>query len=495
MNWTAWTRGRGVKLASVIALILLPLGIHRWKTALPEEIVLAGGPRGGQFRVTAESLAREIEDRLKIPVRVISTPGSQENFSLLQRREADFGLYTSGTLETLRDLEPDALRSIGGVQQTRTSPGITFVGNMYLQPAHYIVRRDAGIRTPADLRGKRVNMGPRGSGTYAMSLVLLQHFGLSKDSVQPVFLDFDQLPGAFADHTVDAAFIHLGPQSPVFAELFRHDTCSMLSVPNVKALASKYLALSEYTVPRGRYIPDSPTAPDSDVQTVAAHVQLLTRAETPTRLVEEVAKIILSEDFQKRQENRLRELFVSGREFARERPEFAIHPGALRVYAPSSFLDPAILGAGGELLSFTLSFLIACIATVQWLRNRQAQKTAHKLDEFMDSLIDIQRRQVLLMENPGSDSFTGLEKLLDEVIRLRHDALRKFSARELNEDRAVDCFVEMCHCISNEIHGGLLRARVGSGPGMRAVEAPRQADAPPKHGPNPPASLSTTGNA
>jgi hypothetical protein len=154
-------------------------------TALPDEIVLAGGPPGGQFRVTTESLAREIQRKLNIKVHIQSSPGSVENFSLLQKGDADFGLYTSGTLEMVRDLDPDLLRDAGLEAESQDRPNVTFMANVYLQPAHYIIRRDAGIQAPGDLKGKRVNIGPLGSGTYAMSLVLLQHFGLSKESIEP----------------------------------------------------------------------------------------------------------------------------------------------------------------------------------------------------------------------------------------------------------------------------------------------------------------------
>ena len=34
---------------------------------------------------------------------------------------------------------------------------------------------------------------------------------------------------------------------------------------------------------------------------------------------------------------------------------------------------------------------------------------------------------------------------------LREEALQNFSAHELNKDRAADCFIDMCHGLSNKI--------------------------------------------
>ena len=47
--------------------------------------------------------------------------------------------------------------------------------------------------------------------------------------------------------------------------------------------------------------------------------------------------------------------------------------------------------------------------------------------------------------------------MLDEVTLLRQDALKNFSAHELKDDRAADCFLEMCHAISDKIGGKLQR--------------------------------------
>lgn len=50
-----------------------------------------------------------------------------------------------------------------------------------------------------------------------------------------------------------------------------------------------------------------------------------------------------------------------------------------------------------------------------------------------------------------------LQELLDRVADLRQVSLSEFTAYELNEDQAVDCFVEMCHALSDKISGKLTR--------------------------------------
>lgn len=50
-----------------------------------------------------------------------------------------------------------------------------------------------------------------------------------------------------------------------------------------------------------------------------------------------------------------------------------------------------------------------------------------------------------------------LQDLLDEVTRLRQDALGELSAQDLNEEPGAACFVDMCHELSQKINAKLTR--------------------------------------
>ena len=71
----------------------------------------------------------------------------------------------------------------------------------------------------------------------------------------------------------------------------------MLSIPYAEALAAKYVFMSQYKIPAGLYRYRSPAAPATDIATVALGTQLLTRGDLHAGLVEEVTKIVLSENF------------------------------------------------------------------------------------------------------------------------------------------------------------------------------------------------------
>ena len=90
----------------------------------------------------------------------------------------------------------------------------------------------------------------------------------------------------------------------------------------------------------------------------------------------------------------------------------------------------------------------------------KSEKKGHRLDRYMQSLLEIERRQISLDSDQHKEDVGSLQALLDEVTELRQEALREFTAHELNEDRAADCFIQMCHALSNKINAKLSRQRL-----------------------------------
>jgi hypothetical protein len=70
------------------------------------------------------------------------------------------------------------------------------IANLYSESVHVVVRRGAGIRSIADLRGKRVSVGEKDSGTEVDAKVILGAYGLTEADVQAYHLS----PGQAADH-------------------------------------------------------------------------------------------------------------------------------------------------------------------------------------------------------------------------------------------------------------------------------------------------------
>ena len=451
-----------IKAGLIAFLVAVPILIgwaYQRLTAYPDEIIVATGPPGGQFRLLGDNLAREIENRLQVKVNTVPTDGSLENLALLRAGKADFALYQTWSAEIISEFDEDSLREAGVTSQEQGVGSVRFIANMYSQPAHFIVRQDAGITSPADLEGKTVSLGLRSSGDYAMSLVLLDHFGVTVAAIDARYLDYTELKRSFLDATLDAALITIGVNAPIFPDLFSTGTADILSIPYSEALASKHAPMYEYKIPAGRYQYRPPASPASDIQTVAFGTQLLTRSDVSAGFVERLTELVLSEDFLK--SARLGELFAD-RRFAQENPEFPIHAGAQSFYHPElrPILDAEFVEATAGIRHFICSVVIALFFGAQWVRNRVKRRKEHKLERFVRRLKEMEQRQVSLGRQTDGSDINSLHEALDELALLRQDALESFSVHELNEDRATECFIDMCDALSQRLNGKLSRQRL-----------------------------------
>ncbi|MFQ5731757.1 MAG: hypothetical protein ACE5KM_07370, partial [Planctomycetaceae bacterium] len=209
---------------------------------------------------------------------------------------------------------------------------------------------------------------------------------------------------------------------------------------------------------------------DEPVPTVALNAQLLTRTDSKTHLVQAVTETFLDERFLRH--NKLLELFRDGHAFARRKPEFPMHDGAKSVYEPElrPLLNSDFVEATEGARSFVVSLLIAGFLLYRWWHKRRVRSAEHQLDRYIHAILEIERKQLELDDSPiaGSDrsldaDMARLQQLLDDSTRVRQDALSQFTAHQLNEDRATDCFLEMCHALSDKINAKLTRLRLDKG--------------------------------
>ena len=221
----------------------------------------------------------------------------------------------------------------------------------------------------------------------------------------------------------------------------------------------KNLSLKKYSIPRGLYAAQ-PDQPPQSIETVATGAQLLTRSDMHTGLVTEVTQLATNPDFAR--QNGFAELFSEGRQFARQRPEFPLHPGANYVYTPD--FDIGQFEGWEALYSLIASAVIGGVLLVRWLQRIRSTSQEHKWDRYIHRLLDIERKQLHFDDhrtsNDSADNHVqDLQKILDDVTFLRQEALKEFSAHELNEDQAAECFITMCAALSAKINAKLTRIR------------------------------------
>ena len=133
----------------------------------------ASGPEAGEYYPIAEALVdRVVKLDQTLKVRNAETAGSVENVRLIGTKEADYALVQSNVAAM-------AAAGEGPFAQGGAVTSLRALGSLFPEPVHIVVPAASGIRTVADLRGKRVALGPPDSGTRADALAILAVHGLT----------------------------------------------------------------------------------------------------------------------------------------------------------------------------------------------------------------------------------------------------------------------------------------------------------------------------
>ena len=129
------------------------------------------------------------------PVDVLqSLSASIENARRVGEGELDYGFMAANWIG----------RALRGEKPFTAPIGLRMVAPMNLGPMYFIVRADSNIRTVADLRGKRVAVGPATSGTAQHVLSICGALGFGFEDMTPEFLDFPTGGEAVGRGEIDA---------------------------------------------------------------------------------------------------------------------------------------------------------------------------------------------------------------------------------------------------------------------------------------------------
>ncbi len=418
------------------------LGTSYWlRTRLPDHITIAGGPEDGRYQQLAKALAEELEHRLGIDVRLAPTPmvGSLHNLHLLESNAVQLGLYQSETKAILESTDDSRITA-------------RFVANLYPE---YLIPISAASESVdlLDMDNRVVSCNDSMSGDHAMLTLLLDH--VARDSSRYEVVSYTDLPDALRVGEVDLAVISCGLGAPVLQRVLAEGG-RLAKVPFLETFISKNPALTKRTIPAGFFTMHPAPIPEADFETVTTQAQLLASQDAPVRLVEAVTEIVMDPRFQRRM--KLNDLNMGGKEYAMSRPEFPIHVGASHIYNPElkPLLNPDFVEGTEGIRSFLVSIVAAIWLAHRWWKRREMLSQEHRLDRYIRDVLAIEREQIGL-DGERSDDAMPLQELLDRVTQLRQSALAEFTAHEMNEDQAVDCFVEMCHALSDKISGKLTR--------------------------------------
>lgn len=169
-------------------------------------------------------------------------------------------------------MNPDSGVEVGFAQGGSSSAGsstrIFSLGSIYYEPAWIFLQQKLEIQNIGELRGRRVAVGPDGSGTRVLALQLLALNGVPLPPTELLYLGAKDAAEGLRKGDVDAAFIISSPEAKVVQELLSAPGISLLSLDNAPAYLLRFPFLTKLTLPRSTvdFILD---IPPQDVSLVA----------------------------------------------------------------------------------------------------------------------------------------------------------------------------------------------------------------------------------
>lgn len=213
-------------------------------------------------------------------------------------------------------------------------PNLLGVCTLYPEHVQIIARKDAKINSPADLKGKRVAIGPVGSGTTANVHQILEAWGLTvNDLARAEQLTASQSADYIKDGRLDAAFFTVAVGAAVIMDTALVVEVNVVPVdgPNAAKLIEKYPFYAKQSVKAGTY-----KGNDADVPTVSVMAMLSARAD----LEEEIVYVILKAMYDN--VSQLHEAHAMFKEIAAETGlvgmSIPLHPGAKKYFTEAGII-------------------------------------------------------------------------------------------------------------------------------------------------------------
>ena len=176
-----------------------------------------------------------------------STGASVANINMLKDGSVDLAIvqndityYAVNGTEMFKDKKVESLKGIA---------------TLYPETCQAVTLDSSGIKTIADLKGKKVAVGAAGSGVEANARQILEAYGVTYNDIQPQYLSFAEAANALKDGNIDAAFLTAGYPTSAVQDIASQHKVRLLPVDADKAdaLIAKYPFYTKTVIPAGTY--------------------------------------------------------------------------------------------------------------------------------------------------------------------------------------------------------------------------------------------------
>jgi TRAP transporter TAXI family solute receptor len=269
--------------AAVGAVFAAPVGIAQ---AQQKYITIGTGGVTGVYYAAGGAICRLVnKDRKSHGIRcsVESTGGSVFNINTIKAGELDMGVAQS-------DVHFNALKGVNQFKDAGPWGDLRSVMSLHPEPFTVLARKELNVKSFAEFKGKKFNVGNPGSGTRASMEELLGAMGWKmSDFGLAAELKADEHGPALCDGKIDGFFYAVGHPSANIQD--PTTTCGAklvpLTGPAVEKLVKQHSYYAYATIPAGLY-PNNP----QETKTYGVLATFVSSQKVPANTVYAVVKAV-----------------------------------------------------------------------------------------------------------------------------------------------------------------------------------------------------------
>ena len=236
--------------------------------APPSKVVVATAFKGGSFDYYGQQY-REIFARFHVELELRETAGAVENVKLLQDPKS--GVQIAFVT--------------GGVSDRKHAPGILSLGTVYNQPFWIFYSSNEPFDRLSQLKGKRIAVGPVGSGTQYAAEQILGKGGVNSETATLLPFAGSAAVKALNDGKVDVIWAIGAPDATSIQSFLRNPNVRLMSFPMAEAFTRIFPELVRLVLPQGVVDIDR-NVPPNDVVLIGTTTKVLIRSDLHPQIIQ-----------------------------------------------------------------------------------------------------------------------------------------------------------------------------------------------------------------
>jgi TRAP transporter TAXI family solute receptor len=256
-----------------------------------EKVLTIGtGSTAGNYDKTGLAIVRIVNKGQQghgIRLEVKGSAGSVANIDAIMQGDAEFGFAQA-------DRQYQAVNGLAEWKEKGPQKDLRAICSLYTEAVTLVADRDAGVNTVHDLRDKRVDIGPPGSGIRQNAIDVLDNAGINWDrDIKTYEENSDDRLRMLMHGQLDALFHTVGhPSTDIKFLTLSMRGVRFIPLDNIETLLAKYPYYSRSVIPVRELYPHATNS--MDVETIGVKATLLTSAKVPDDVVYAVTKAVFN---------------------------------------------------------------------------------------------------------------------------------------------------------------------------------------------------------